>query len=448
MPGAPERASLTSMPGIIAVRRETKSPWERRSPVTPELARELAERADVEVIVQPSARRAFHDKEYVRAGAVVSNDVSAANLILGVKEIPPESLQAGATYLFFSHVIKGQKQNMPMLARLRELGCTLIDYELICSDDGRRLIFFGRFAGIAGMADTLWALGERFRWERVRSPFEQLAQAHVYGTVDQVKAAVAAAGDSIRASGLPAGTSPLVIGVAGYGNVAQGAREVLAELPTREVEPDDIGKLRGRDVSRTVVVTTFREEHLVTPRDASRPFELGEYYDHPERYRPVFDRYLPGLTVLVNAIYWDDRYPRLVTRADLRHLFVSDGPARLKVIGDLGCDLEGAIECTVRATDPASPVYVYDPATGAIAPGVEGSGPVILAVDILPAELPLDASKEFSRALAPFLAPLAQTDFSVPFDALDLPNELRRAVILHRGRFTPAYSYLESFIGS
>ena len=435
------------MPGVIAIRRETKSPWERRSPVTPELARELAERSDVSVVIQPSARRVFHDKEYVRAGAVVSNDLSAANIILGVKEIPPESLQAGATYLFFSHVIKGQVQNMPMLARLRELGCTLIDYELICSDDGQRLIFFGRFAGIAGMVDTLWALGERLRWEGVRSPFENLQQAHVYGDVEQAKAAIAAVADDIRASGLPAGTSPLVIGVAGYGNVAQGAREVLAELPTRDVEPDEIGKLRGRDVSHSVVVTTFREEHLVAPRDPSRPFELAEYYEHPDRYQPVFARHLPGLTVLVNAIYWDERYPRLVTKADLRRLFHDDRAPRLKVIGDLGCDLEGAIECTVKVTEPSSPVYVYDPGSETIARGVEGSGPVILAVDILPAELPRDASEEFSRALAHFLAPLARADFSVPYEELDLPEELRQAIILHRGRLTPRFTYLESHLG-
>jgi alpha-aminoadipic semialdehyde synthase len=434
------------MRGALAVRRETKSPWERRSPVTPDLARKLAEEHGLQVIIQPSARRVFHDKEYVRAGATVSNELSDANVILGVKEIPTESLQRGAAYVFFSHVIKGQRHNMPMLARLRELGCTLIDYELIRSDEGRRLIFFGRYAGIAGMVDTLWALGQRLRWEGVRSPFESISPAHTYDGLDDLKREVTAAGRAIQSAGLPAGTPPLVIGIAGYGNVAQGAREVLSELPVREVEPDKLAAVRGRDVTRALVVTTFREEHLVEPSDARRAFVLEDYYAHPDGYRSVFARHLPFLTVLVNCNYWDQRYPRLVTKADLRELFTRERSAKLKVIGDIGCDIEGAIECTVKTTDPSDPVYVFDPATGAITAGIEGSGPVILAVDILPAELPRDASEEFSRSLAAFLPALANADFEVPFEALELPAEVRRAVILHRGRFTPEFESLASLL--
>lgn len=434
------------MRGALAVRRETRSPWERRSPVTPDLARKLAEEHGVKVIIQPSARRVFHDKEYVRAGAAVSNDLSDANLILGVKEIAPESLQRGAAYLFFSHVIKGQRHNMPMLARLRELGCTLIDYELIRSDEGRRLIFFGRYAGIAGMIDTLWALGQRLRWEGVRSPFEGITPAHTYDGLDDLKRGLATVGRSIQSAGLPAGTPPLVIGIAGYGNVAQGAREVLSELPTREVEPEQLAALRSRDVTRSIVVTTFREEHLVEPRDPRQTFVLEDYYEHPDGYRSIFARHLPYLSILVNCNYWDQRYPRLVTRADLRELFTRERSPRLKVIGDIGCDIEGAIECTLKTTDPSDPVYVFDPATGAITPGVEGPGPVILAVDILPAELPRDASEEFSHSLAAFLPALANADFEVPFDALELPDEVRRAVILHRGRFTPEFASLGSFL--
>lgn len=434
------------MRGAIAVRRETKSPWERRSPVTPDLARKLAEEAGMKVMIQPSARRVFHDKEYVRAGAVVTNDLSDANLVLGVKEIPPEALEHGASYMFFSHVIKGQRQNMPMLSKLRELGCTLIDYELVRSSDGNRLIFFGRYAGIAGMVDTLWALGQRLRWEGVRSPFEGINPAHTYDGFEDLKRGLTAVARSIQSAGLPAGIPPLIIGIAGYGNVARGAREVLSELPTREVEPDQIATVKARDVAHCLVVTTFREEHLVAPRDPDRTFVLQDYYDHPDRYRSTFSRHLPYLSVLVNCNYWDQRYPRLVTRSDLRALYARERSVQLKVIGDIGCDIAGAVECTVKTTDPADPVYVFDPETGAIASGVEGAGPVVLAVDILPAELPREASEEFSSSLAPFLPALADADFNVDFEALNLPAEVARAVILHRGRFTPEFASLESFL--
>ena len=122
------------MQGRIAIRRETKSTWERRSPVTPELARRLVKESGLEVLVQPSARRVFRDDEYVRAGARISENLSEASVILGVKEVPPELFQADTAYVFFSHVIKGQPYNMPMLRRMLELGCTLIDYEKICDE--------------------------------------------------------------------------------------------------------------------------------------------------------------------------------------------------------------------------------------------------------------------------------------------------------------------------
>jgi hypothetical protein len=55
-----------------------------------------------------------------------------------------------------------------------------------------------------------------------------------------------------------------------------------------------------------------------------------------------------------------------------------------------------------------------------------------VAVDILPAEVPVDSSEHFSRLLTPLVPALAR---GVP-DPADgtLPGELRRAVLAHRGR--------------
>ncbi len=148
----------------------------------------------------------------------------------------------------------------------------------------------------------------------------------------------------------------------------------------------------------------------------------------------------------MNCNYWDERYPRLVTKDQLRKMWSGDTPPRLRVIGDLGCDIEGAVECTLKCTEPSDPIYVYDPIEGTISSGVDGSGPVVLAVDILPAELPREASEEFSSTLAPFLPALAQADFDVPFSELALPPELLGAVIAHRGELTPDYAYIEEHL--
>ena len=63
-----------------------------------------------------------------------------------------------------------------------------------------------------------------------------------------------------------------------------------------------------------LVKVIFREEDMVEPRSTEAQFVLQDYYQHPENYRGVFARHLPHLDVLVNTIYWDERYPRLVTR--------------------------------------------------------------------------------------------------------------------------------------
>jgi alpha-aminoadipic semialdehyde synthase len=148
----------------------------------------------------------------------------------------------------------------------------------------------------------------------------------------------------------------------------------------------------------------------------------------------------------MNCNYWDARYPRLVTKAQVADLFSAESAPRLRVIGDLGCDVKGAVECTLKCTEPKDPIYVFDPATGEIESGVTGHGPVVLAVDILPAELPRESSEEFSSALASYIPALARADYSVAFEDLDLPPELRRAVIAHRGRLTPDYSYLDEHL--
>jgi len=436
------------MAGTIAVRRETKSPLERRTPITPDLVARMVKGSGLEILVQPSARRVYNDKEYVRAGAIMAENLADATVILGVKEVPPKLFQANTAYVFFSHVIKGQPYNMPMLAEMLKLGCTLIDYEKICDETGKRIIFFGRFAGLAGMIDSLWALGQRLRREGYPSPLATIEPAHTYPNLDEARLAVHEAGERMVSEGLPEELTPLTIGIAGYGNVAGGAREILAELPTREVAPEDLESTIEDPSPHCIYQTTFREEHLVEPTDEGRAFDLQDYYGHPERYRSVFDRHLSQLTVLMNCNYWDERYPRLVTKDRLRAMWSGDTPPRLRVIGDLGCDIEGAIECTLKCTEPSDPIYVYDPLEGTITSGVDGPGPVVLAVDILPAELPREASEEFSSALSQFLPALAKADFDVPFSDLALPPALLGAVIAHRGNLTPDYLYLEAHLAA
>lgn len=436
------------MKSTIGIRREDKSVWERRVPITPQDARDLQADHDLKVIVQTSEIRVFDSDEYLQAGIAVREDLSPASTIFAVKEIPLKVLEAGKTYVFFAHVIKGQPYNMPMLKRMMELGCNLIDYEKVTDEEGRRLIFFGRHAGLAGMIDTLWAFGRRLAWEGTPNPFTQLRQAHRYKDLDEAIAALERVKGQIETEGLPEAIFSLILGIAGYGNVSRGAQELLSHLPVVEIAPDEIAAIaESKDASRHVIYkVVFKEKHTVEPVSPDDRFELQDYYQHPEKYRSKFETYLPHLTILVNAIYWDTMYPRLVTKDYVKQAYGGERSPRLRVIGDISCDVEGAIEVTVKSTEPGDPVFVYDPETGQTKDGYEGKGPVIMAVDILPSELPRESSVDFSRVLKAYISAIAKADFSVPFYQLNLPPEIKRAVILQQGQLTPNYRYLEQFL--
>jgi alpha-aminoadipic semialdehyde synthase len=427
----------------IGIRKEDKNIWEARVPLVPEQVASLI--ADgIEVAVQSSDIRAFSDQQYLDVGASIVPEIPDLPVVFAVKEIPTELLQPNRTYLYFAHVIKGQVYNMEMLQRLLDLDATLIDYERIVDDEGRRLIFFGRHAGLAGMIDTLWALGRRLKVEGFDTPFAQILQAKDYSNLDAAKAAVLQVGEAITRTPLPAELTPMVFGFAGYGHVSKGAQEILDLLPHKQIEP---GELMGLDPSTPgLVKVVFAEEHMAKPIDPSRSFELQEYYDHPELYRGDFAKYVPYLTVLVNCIYWTPQYPRLVTRELLHGLYGAGKRPCLKVIGDISIDVEGAIECSLDHTDSGDPVFVYLPDEDRIELGVEGHGPVVLAVDNLPCELPVESSQEFGKALLPFIEAVASADYNVSYEDLDLPSAIKRAVITHRGSLTPDYEYLQEYL--
>lgn len=434
----------------IGIRREDKHEWERRAPLTPDAVRAVVDDEQIDVVVQTSPIRVYPDADYAAAGATLTDAMPEADVVFAVKEIPLECFRAGGAYVFFSHTIKGQPHSMPMLRRMMELGCTLIDYEPITDDDGRRLVFFGRHAGLAGMIDTLWLVGQRLEALGIKTPFWALRLAHEYASLDEALAHVRDVGDAIRRDGLPDAITPFVCGITGYGNVSLGAQTVYDALGGRQVDPQTAATLAehrtAEELRSTVYKVVFRNRDIFQPEDGS-PFVRTDYFANPGRYRSVFDEHLPSLTVLVNAIYWAAEAPRLVTNAWLRDAFAASTPPRLRVIGDISCDIDGGVECTVKPTTPGAPAYVYDPKTGAVADGVTGPGIAMMTTDCLPCELPREATASFTDALLPFVPAIANANYDGPLEDAGLPPEIERAVVLWRGALTPRYSHLETTPG-
>jgi len=234
---------------------------------------------------------------------------------------------------------------------MMEMKCNLIDYERVIDEQGKRLIFFGRYAGLAGMINSLWSMGLRLKEAGYKTPFAQIKQAHHYGSLAEVREVISAVGQEIAEKGLHVELRPFTVAFTGYGNVSQGAQEIIGLLPVKEISPEKLLSLKRRSKlpDNLIYKIVFKEEHLVEPIDSSEVFDLHEYYSSPEKFKSSFEKYIPHIDMLINCIYWDARYPRIVKKDYLKNLFASDIP-KLKFKGDISCDVNGSVEFTEKDT--------------------------------------------------------------------------------------------------
>lgn len=428
------------MKKIIGIRREDKNIWERRVPLIPDHVKILKEENGIETIIQPFERRAFSNTEFENAGVTLQEDLSECPTVFAVKEIPIKLLQKEKTYIFFSHTIKGQDYNMPLLQKLMELRCTLIDYELIANEQGKRLVFFGKYAGLAGMIGALHGYGKRLKSLGYESPFLKIKPAYEYTTVEKAKEQIFAVGEEIKDIGLPKSKLPIVFGFLGYGNVSHGAQEIFDLLPHKTVSPEELPIQNAS--TKVIYKVVFKEDHMVKPKDPTKDFNLQDYFDNPKNYKSIFEKYIPNLSLIVNAIYWTEDSPRFLTK----EFFKSNADSKLDVVCDITCDIDGAVEFTVKSTVSDNPAYVYNPKDDAIKDGYDGEGIVNIAVDNLPTELPRNSSIEFSSALYQFVPGIVNANLEKPFKEADFPPEIKRAIILYKGELTEKFKYLEEFL--
>ncbi|MCK9613095.1 MAG: bifunctional lysine ketoglutarate reductase /saccharopine dehydrogenase family protein [Bacteroidales bacterium] len=436
------------MSKFIGIRHEDKYLMERRTPLTPKHIERLIQHHKLDFIVQTSERRIFSDNEYIKAGAKIAKDLKKCDIILGIKEIPENFFEPEKTYVFFSHVIKGQPYNMPMLRKMKELKCNLIDYEKIIDEQGKRLIFFGRYAGLAGMINSLWACGLRLKELGTDNKLIRIKQSHLYSSLKEAKDIISSIGQRISEDGLTEGLKPFVVGFTGYGNVSNGAQEILGLLPVKEISPEKLLSLKNRHnlPNNIIYKVVFSEEDIYEHKEG-KDFDLHDLYANPQNYKSKFEQYVPHMSILMNCMYWDNRYPRIVTKEYLKKLF-SKGQPKLTVIGDITCDPDGSIECTHDGTHIEDPIFVYNPGTDTYKMGFKGEGILDMAVSILPSELPRDASYSFGDMLFNFIKPIANADYNMTFEDIDLPRAIKKGMILHNGEFTPEYKYLESFVSA
>ncbi|KAH8555677.1 Saccharopine dehydrogenase-domain-containing protein [Umbelopsis sp. PMI_123] len=435
----------------IALRRENKGRWERRVALTPQGVESLIKETGAKFLVQPSTNRVYNEQQYVEAGAHIAEDISSADIILGIKEVPIEHLIPNKTYMFFSHTHKGTPKNMPMLQSILDKNITLIDYEQMTAANGKRVVAFGKYAGNAGMINSLHGLGHRLLGLGYNTPFMYAASAHTYRTLQDAKSAISAIGSQIESEGTPKDFGPLTFTFTGAGNVAQGALEVFRTLPYDVVPVTDLPKIvedRNPNLKKLYVAQAAVGDY--TSRKDGSPFDQSEYLAKPELYQSDYHtKIAPYTTSTITGAYWDAHYPRLLSNEQLKQLQLMKekgliDKGRVIALTDIVADVNGAFECFSHTTSVGDPFYYYDAVNNIVHKDVEKPGYQILGVDILPAELPIESSQHFSNVLSPYLKELVLKKG----ENKAAEQTLRDAIVADKGKLTEKHNGLYKFLGA
>jgi saccharopine dehydrogenase (NAD+, L-lysine forming) len=392
--------------------REGKNPPDKRVAFTPLQAEEIQQRfPHVKIILQPSSVRCFKDKEYQDLGIEISEDISQCDILMGIKEVPIANLLATKTYLFFSHTLKKQPYNRGLLQEVIKKKIQLIDYETLKDHQGNRLVAFGRYAGIVGAYNGLWAYGKRYN-------LFELRRAHECFDVNDLKL-------ELRKVNL----KPLKIVLTGAGRVGKGAMETLDTAGIRKVSPSDF---LSQQFSEPVYTQLSSADYHT--RKAGGHFNRDEFHNHPELYESNFIPFSKEADILLAGAFWNPSAPRLFTKEDM-----INNAFKIKLIADITCDINGSIPSTKRASTIVEPLYDYRPTTDSIEPSLSDKQNItVMAVDNLPCELPRSASEEFGRDLIDRIL--------TPLLVEDVDDIIERATMASKGNLTPAFSYLEDYI--
>ena len=353
----------------IGIIREGKVPADSRVTLNPIQAKHLSD-IGVDIVVQPSDFRCYPDQDYKDAGIRLQEDLSDRDIILGVKEVPIEDLISGKTYFFFSHTIKEQPYNQPLLKHIIDNQIKLIDYEVLTDGNGARVIAFGKFAGMVGAHNALWTYGQRtkeFDLPRMKDLFDYEAAIQVYNKTKFPK---------------------LKIVLTGTGRVAGGAAMVLNDMGIMKVSPLDY---ISNDFDHPVY-TQINNLYYAKRKDGKVSDSVQDFYNNPSEYESDFSHFLPMSDIMINGIYWDNNAPAFFTLDQMK----SD-KFNIKVISDVTCDIApvSSIPATIKASTIQDPIFGFDPNTGAETTPHGESVVDMMTIDNLPNELPRDASTSF-----------------------------------------------------
>ncbi|WP_413998781.1 NAD(P)-dependent oxidoreductase [Flavobacterium sp. W1B] len=394
--------------GII---KERKNPPDRRVVFSPEELLRLKELYnEASVKVESSDIRVFTDEQYSNLGIEVSEDLSDCDVLFGVKEVPIENLIADKSYFFFSHTIKKQPYNRELLQAILEKNINFYDHETIIDAENRRLIGFGRYAGIVGAYNSIRAFGIKFELFKLPKAETLSGKAELISYLRRIV------------------FPPIKFVVTGTGKVGSGVKEVLDAIKIKQVSVDNyLTKNYTQAVYVQIDVLDYNK------RIDGKVLDFNDFYQNPKEYISDFERFTKVSDIVITGHFYANDAPVIISREML-----NANDCKIKVIGDVSCDINGPIASTLRSSTIAEPLYGYLPSEDKEVDVFHPAAIVVMAVDNLPCELPKDASEGFG---AMFMEHVIPAFFNGDKDGI-----LERAKMTEKGKLTPRFAYLQDYV--
>jgi|TARA_B110000259_G_C14020347_1_gene402797 alanine dehydrogenase len=394
--------------GII---KERKNPPDRRVVFSPGKLKEFKNKFNTAaLLVESSDIRVFSDQQYKEAGFEVTQDMTGCDVLFGVKEVPIAALIPNKKYFFFSHTVKKQPYNRALMRAILDKNIELYDHETITKKNGNRLIGFGRYAGIVGAYNGFRAIGLK------NTTFTLPKAETLAGQQELIEA--------LKGTDIP----KYKILLTGNGKVAYGAKEMLDALHIKQVSVQDYIENSFDEPVYCLADVLDYNKHKEDKNTTNTHF-----YAHPGAYTSDFYRFAKVTDFFIAGHFYGNGAPFLFTREDAK-----SNDFKIKFVADISCDVDGPVASTIRASTIADPLYGYDPKSESEVSYTSENAIVVMAVDNLPCELPMDASEGFGALFLENVIPAFFND--------DKDGVLKRSKMTANGKLTARFAYLQDYI--
>ena len=412
---------MTGIINSIGIIKESR-PDESRAPIAPSQISQIIEQyPGINIFVQSCDKRTFKNNEYSEFGAKISEDLNSCDLLFGVKEVDVDKLIPNKDYIFFSHTYKLNKETLSnaqgtpgmdkkeLLKSILSKKIKLIDYENIRAANGARYLGFGRFAGIVGCYNTLNLFLSQ-------NNFQPLARAYKINDYERIK-------NNLSEVRFP----KFKLLVTGDGRVNNGVQELLKYTNIKQVSDKEF---LTSNFEYPVYCNLETKDYVIHKN--KKPFELKHFIEFPKEYESQTYEYLKVSDLFISAHYWDPSSPKIFTKEQMKKF------SKLKIIGDVTCDVDGSIPSTIKSTTIEEPNFFLNTNTFSET-DISNSNLAVMAVDNLPSELPRDSSTEFGNGIV---------NEVLPYILEEDDGRILNSTITAEGRFLEKYNYLNEYINS